>query len=319
MLSNLYDINPKYYDEMVSSLIEDTNFYSVIPTFHQQVGNDGNGIIDGHIVMRRSSIVIETKLWGLEYKDKLIKYSDAFKDADAKILFHLSSQKYKDSEIADIRESIKEKHKDLDVKFYSITFNQLVDDLNTLSFAYGYDAELNTLAKDFEAYCAASNLLLQKNKLRAMACGQSFNLNVKHQFYFDLASRGYSKFNYLGIYYWKAVRYIGRVENVIVAEYDFDEGKLHVFEKEHDITPDQESRLIAAIKEADELGWGISQNHRFFLLNDFHETFFEKRSSGGIFRVRYFDLEAYLGKNMSNDLEVIASELKAHYWEELEN
>lgn len=315
MLSNLYDINPRYYDEMISSLVEDTNFYSVIPNFRQQVGNSGNGIIDGHIVMKRSSIIIETKLYTLESIDKLIKYTDSFKSDDAKILFHLSREKYDAITINQIKQLIEEKHPQMEIKFYSISFNQLVDDLKAMSNIYSYDGALNNLANDFEEYCSSNDLLFQKNILRAMACGQSFDLNIKHQFYFDLASRGYSRFNYLGIYYWKAVRYIGRVENIIVADYDYDIEELIIKWSEKEVTLEQRERLIAAIKEADDLGWGISENHRFFLLNDFHETNFVKNSPGGIFRVRYFNLEFYLGKNISNDLRKIAEELKRYIWE----
>ncbi|MDQ3846152.1 MAG: hypothetical protein M3342_19415, partial [Bacteroidota bacterium] len=78
MLSNLYEINPKYYEEFIKGLTEDSDQYEVIPIFRQQVGNRGNGIIDGHIQVKASKIIVETKLHGLEWINKLVKYSQSF-------------------------------------------------------------------------------------------------------------------------------------------------------------------------------------------------------------------------------------------------
>lgn len=314
MFSLLYEINPKYYNAIISSLIEDSNSYDVLPEFKQQVGNNGNGIIDGHIVVKSSSIIIETKLHGVEWIDKLIKYTDTFPDHGSKILFLLSKDKYTKEQCDDIKNQILIKHPNGGIVFHSITYDQLVDELGSLYNSFIYDAQLRRLYEHFLEYCQDSNLLAARHILRAMACGQSFALNIKHRFYFDWHSRGYSHFNYLGIYYWKAVRHIGRIENVILADYDYTSGKLEVKESSQAVTPEQEQRLIAAIIEADSLGWGISENHRFFLLEDFNDTHFEKTSPGGIFRVRFFNLEDYLGKGLSENVGEIAEVLRTKTW-----
>jgi hypothetical protein len=315
MLSLLYEISPRYYEEYISGLIEDIYYYSIIPNFEQQRGNAGNGIIDGFIEMKSSKIIIETKVHGLEIVEKLVKYTDSFSKDEIRLLFHLSSTKYDGNQIEFIRNTIKEKHPDFNINFHSITYTQLVEQLNSLYNNYSYDSQLKRVAENFEEYCRNSNLLEQKNILRAMACGQSFELNKKHHFYFDLHSRGYSKFNYLGIYYWKAVRYIGKVENVIVANYDYDKQDLVIFAKENEVTEEQKNRLITAIIDGDDQGWGISENHRFFLLKDFNETHFEKTTAGGIFRVRYFNLEDYFDKNVPENVNEIAEQLRAKTWE----
>lgn len=315
MFSLLYEINPRYYEEFISGLIEDFNYYSVIPNFQQQRGNVGNGIIDGFIEMKSSKIIIETKVHGLEIIDKLVKYTDSFAKDEIKLLFHLSSVKYETHRIEEIRNAIKEKHPDFNINFHSITYSKLVEQLNFLYLNYNYDSQLKRIVENFEEYCRSSNLLEQKNILRAMACGQSFKLNIKHQFYFDWHTRGYSKFNYLGIYFWKAVRFIGKVENVIVADYDLKKNELLIHWNENEVTEYQKKRLIAAIIDSCSQGWDISENHRFFLLKDFHETFFEKKSSGGIFRVRYFNLKDYLGKKPSQNVEEIAEQLRTKNWE----
>lgn len=313
MLSNLYEINPKYYEEYIRGLTEDADRYEVIPSFLQQVNNRGNGIIDGHIQVRASKIIIETKLHGLEWIDKLLKYSDSFDENEFKLFFHLSSKKYSENKIVEINNRLKESQVNGKVSFHSLTYQDLVDQLKELANNYQFENYLQRLNEHFEGYCLAMRLMPKSNHvLRAMACGQSYDLNVKHKFYFDLASRGYSDFNYLGIYKWKSVRYIGKVENMVVANWDEKSG-LEVLEQKFELTVNQKERLINAIKESGENGWGVENGHRFFLLSDFVETNFKKSTPGGIFRVRYFNLEDYIEK-VPNKMKDLAEVLKLKTW-----
>lgn len=314
MLSNLCEINPKYYEEFIKGLTEDYDQYEVIPTFRQQVGNRGNGIIDGHIQIRASKIIIETKLHGLEWINKLVKYSKSFDPNEYKLLFHLSSSKYSESEIEKIEKRLSELKELGKINFHSLTYQDLVDQLKELANNYQYEHYLQRLNEHFESYCIGMRLMPRSNHvLRAMACGQSFDLNVKHRFYFDLASRGYSDFNYLGIYKWKSVRHIGLIENMIEADWE-DSNGLKVKNSKSPVTNEQKEKLIEAIKESIAGGWNISKNHRFFLLKDFTKTDFRKTSPGGIFRVRYFNLEKVLD-TIPENIETIAEELKMKTWE----
>jgi hypothetical protein len=145
-----------------------------------------------------------------------------------------------------------------------------------------------------------------------MACGHSFDLNIKHKFYFDLAERGFSPFKFLGIYKWKAVRLIGLVENEIEANWDADSG-LDIIWNKFDVTTEQEQRLVAAIQDSMDHGWDINYNHRFFLLSETAETEFKKKSPGGIFRVRYFNLEEVLEKVPKN-IDELSEKLTKEVW-----
>jgi hypothetical protein len=314
MLSNLYEINPKYYEDFIKGLTEDSEQYDVIPTFRQQVGNRGDGIIDGHIQIKSSKIIIETKLHGLEWVDKLVKYSKSFDTNEYKLLFHLSSTRYPNSEVEKIETKLNGLKEIGKVNFLSLTYQDLVDQLKELANNYQYEHYLQRLNENFENYCLGMGLMPKSNHvLRAMACGQSFDLNIKHKFYFDLASRGYSDFNYLGIYKWKSVRHIGKVENMIEADWDAASG-LKIKNSKVPVTEAQKTRLTEAIKESIANGWNVGINHRFFLLKDFSETDFKKTSPGGIFRVRYFNLDNVLG-TVSDDIATLANELKTNTWE----
>ncbi|PTM02893.1 MAG: hypothetical protein DA405_11965 [Bacteroidetes bacterium] len=313
MLSNLYEINPKYYEEFIKGLTEDSDNYEVIPSFRQQVGNKGDGIIDGHIQVKASKIIIETKLHGLEWIEKLVKYGKSFERNEYSLLFHLSIKKYSNRKVEQIESKLSEIKEAGMINFFSLTYQDLVDQLKELASNYQYEHHLQRLNEHFEAYCLGIRLMPRSNHiLRAMACGQSFDLNIKHQFYFDLANRGYSNFNYLGIYKWKSVKYIGKVENMILADWDESKG-LTIKDSKYDVTEDQEKRLISAIKESLDKGWGVDYDHRFFLLKDFEQTDFKKTSPGGIFRGRYVNLESVLEK-VPNEMKKIADELKTRVW-----
>ena len=314
MLSNLYEINPKYYEEFIKGLTEDSDQYEVIPAFRQQVGNRGNGIIDGHIQIKASKIIIETKLHGLEWINKLVKYSKSFDPNEYKLLIHLSSTRYDQTEIEHIKIRLSE-FKDLGkINFQSVTYQDLVDQLKELANNYQFEHYLQRLNEHFESYCLGMGLMPRSNNvLRAMACGQSYDLNVKHQFYFDLASRGYSDFKFLGIYKWKSVRHIGLVENMIQADWDEVNG-LEIKNSKYPVTKEQEQKLIEAIKDSLNEGWEVSKDHRFFLLSDFTKTDFKKTSPGGIFRVRFFNLENVLDE-VPEDIKMIAEILKTKTWE----
>lgn len=315
MFSEVYRLNARYYEEYINSLLEDNELYKIIPDFKQQVGNLGNGIIDGAISTPSTKIIIETKLHGLEWVDKLLKYTDSFKGIEIKILFHLSSNKYEQSTIDEIKTKLLSVEDGHTIRFLTITYEDLVSQLNELYKLHTFDVQLLALSNDFEAYCQSSNLLpLNKNVLRAMACGQSYELNIKHQFYFDLASRGYSNFNYLGIYKNKAVQYIARIENNIEADWDEVNG-LSIKWSSSAVTENQKERLIVAIKESLDEEWYIDKDHRFFLLQDFTKTHFEKTSPGGIFRVRFFNLEDYIGKEIPKEITEIARLLENQTWE----
>lgn len=315
MLSNLYEIHPRYYEEFISGVTEDSGQYEVIPSFLQQVNNQGDGFIDGHIKIKASSIILETKIDTLEWIDKLLKYTKSFNKNEYKLLFHLSTQTYPLNQIEEIHNKLKDTELTENINFHSLTYNQFVDQLKELEANYPYVPQISRLSQHFEEYCINMNLMPKdQHMLRAMACGQSFDLNIKHKFYFDLASRGYSDFKYLGIYKWKAVRYIGLVENMIVANWEESSQKLNIIDSTNTVTKDQEKRLIEAIKDSEEKLWTVSENHRFFLLEDFTETHFEKTSPGGIFRVRYFNLEDIL-ENVPEDIKSIAQKLNNHTWE----
>ena len=314
MLSNLYEINPRYYEELISAIIEDANSYECIPKFEQQIGNRGDGIIDGCIEVKASKIVVETKIHSKELIDKLVKYGKSFDENSVNILLHLSTACFGEDEVVEIVNKLESLFPNAKASFYSITYQDLVDQLTSLKNTYPHEHHLVRLHDHFEKYCENMNLKPKsQHLLRAMACGQSIGLNIKHQFYFDLASRGFRDFDYLGIYGNKAIRGIGKIDNIIDADFDKESESLTIINSRETVTDDQKKRLITALKESIESGWKIADNHKFFILKDFHELYFQKVSPSGMMRSKYFDLEDYLNP-VPADIKTLCEELSKQTW-----
>jgi hypothetical protein len=314
LFSLLNDLSPYLFEKMIQGLLEDTEIFTVAPVFQQQVGKKTGGIIDGLIEVRPSKIVIETKISGEEDLNKLLKYTKVFKPGQTNILFHLSANRFSTKKKEKLDASIAEFAKQHSILFESISYQALIDQLTALIEEYPYQAGLKQLTEQFESYCLKMDLMPEsKHILRAMACGQSFELNRDHRLYFDIASRGYSHFNYLGIYKSKAVQYIGSVENVIVANWT-EEGKLDILDSRYDVSEEQKTRVIKVIQDGISKGWNINNDHRFFLFDEFYSTSFKKDSKGGLFRSKYFDLDNYLNP-MPGDLKKIAVSLENKKWQ----
>ena len=75
---------------------------------------------------------------------------------------------------------------------------------------------------------------------------------------------------------------------------------------------DEQERIKTAMHEG-----GSIRDHKFFLCSEMEETFFEKRTKGGMQRHRYFDLGAeVLGgdENVPSSLAELAEELRKIPW-----
>jgi hypothetical protein len=311
MLSGLNDLNPMYYKLMVERVNEDAESqeYSAAPIFQQQI-RAGKGIIDGHIEIKASKILIETKLNHTELVNKLLKYGDAFKPGSQNQLWHLSSKKFTDQEVIEIVKKLKDKFP-FKIAFVNLLFSDLVENLEGLLQENPHDKELGLLTEDFREYCSNERLVSdEKSKLLFVPTGFSYDWNMKHKMYFCPIHWHRQPFTYFGLYNWKAVRSIATVENVLEADYDAKTKNLKV--TKGDATVDQIERLQKGLDE-----WGESQSglkYYLFKLSDFHETEFRKASPGGIQGYRYKDLNQFVPKSIGNTAE-IAEKLKNIFWE----
>jgi len=312
MLSRLNDLNVNYYKLIVERLNEGNkqqNYYPQ-PIFSQQLGL-GNGIIDGHIEVKASKILIETKLNHKEFQDKLVKYGKVFNENSQNQLWHLSSKKYNDNEVIEINNRLKILYPNINIQFNNLTFSDLVDNLEGIYEENVHDMELKLLFQDFSEYCNESNLISNEDfNLLLVPTGFSYHWNKKHKIYYCPISWHSQNFKFFGLYNWKSVRTISTIETVIIADFDKNNNNLTIYSTGH--TSEQINRLKKGLIELGESHQGLK--YYLFNENEYYETDFKKISHGGIQGYRYKDLREFINVQDWNNLSDIADKLKEATW-----
>jgi len=312
MLSRLNDLNVDYYKSMIERLNEGSfqQYYYPRPIFTQQVAIY-KGIIDGHIEVKSSKIVIETKLNSKEFIDKLIKYGKVFNENSQNQLWHLSSVKFEEKEVVEINKKLKESYPNLNIQFNNLLFNDLIENLEGIYEENTHDMELRLLLDDFSNYCIGSDLISNEEyKLLFVPTGFSYNWNKKHKIYYCPTSWHSQKFKFFGLYNWKSVRTLSEIETTIIADYDANTNELTIHSNGH--TDEQITRLKNGLTELAENQIGL----KYYILPETstYETDFRKITHGGIQGYRYKDLRDYLTLSDYNDVKLIADELRKVTW-----
>ena len=264
---------------------------------------------DGSIFQESLHIVIETKVDAGVNTDQLIRHCGAFTAGRMGNYLMLLT---KHDVPADLFDSVMGKAKETGVIFKHVTFEKLYGLLD--KFALEHETHLKHVVEDFRLYCSDMDLLPDRRTwLRIVACGNTLALNAKWSMYYRQAYENYSPHEYLGLYNQKAVRYVGK----IVATYDNeDDGnggmKLNLVKG----TANQafEDRIVHMVEETEEeVGWDVSSGLRFFCVDEFIPTFFEKTSPRGIMGRRFWDVTEYVNPGMTDS--EFAEVLRQHTWE----
>jgi hypothetical protein len=174
---------------------------------------------------------------------------------------------------------------------------------------------MNDIVDDFREFCSTSNLLSSSWKtLCVRSTGTTHATNLKLNLYYDGTDKGFTAFDYLGLYTKKSVLAIGKVTDIVTAVFI---GKKLVFDVEKGtLTPEKEEAIHTAIEDAKNTGYRLCEkSERFFFVDNFYETDFKKESSGGLFGKKYFDLCEILEVNRLPETTEIAEFLKNKTWE----
>jgi hypothetical protein len=171
-----------------------------------------------------------------------------------------------------------------------------------------YDEEMHGLVTDYEEFCSDEDLLPKdKWTLFVPPCGKSHSINVSDSLYFCPASWSRRKAKFLGIYYGKAVRYIGNITKVVECEII----NKKVVSETGTLTKDERERIVHASETAiRDRGWDLTTGYQFFLCDSLAETKFQKTDPGGIMGHRYFDLRDYISDPQPTNLVEIAEKLR---------
>ncbi len=313
-LHRLYNYNRFKFERFLSKLLRDAiteagRALELGLQIKQQVGT-GAGVVDGYLSQDSLRIAIETKRSADAFDgEQLSRHLMGFAKSDGGFLILLSPER------AEIKGTNWEKlvadATAKNVFMVPVTFEDLI--AAARECLNDYDEEMHALVTDYEEFCSEDGLLpVDKWTLFAPPCGKSHDINHEQRLYFCPASWSRRKARYLGVYYDKAVRYIGTIVKVVEAE--LEDGR--VVSETVPLTNEERDRMTTASAEAmDREEMDIASGHQFFLCDEMRETLFLKSSPGGIMGHRYFDLRKYLAGGAEGPLAKIAEGLRSQRWE----
>ena len=305
LFSRLYAHNPYSFAAFINECLNISLDIGV--SFAQQTPSQ-RSTPDGLISQSSFKIVIETKLDQNYDLDQLERHLSTFTNEEHQILLLLSPTSPNDEFICKVKADVQAFNKihKQDIQFVPTTFEAIIDSFE--SVLSNFDFQMKEIAEDFRAFLQEEDLLLSTLYLmRGVAVGGTLNENREFNLYYDRSS--YRDHTYIGLYADKYIVGIGKIENVIVADYHESRKNLEIHEFEEKVTENQEARIIGAILKAQENnGWNIAKNRKFFLVDEFHPTKFKLKHP--IVGKKYFDLRDVLDTNSLPDVTEIAKSLR---------
>jgi len=313
LFSRLYQQSPIKFKAFLNDLLDDRDIEGGI-LFYQQKKAQGS-IPDGSLSQVSFKVVIETKLHKHFSLPQLTEHLKDFSKEQYQVLLSLSP-KHPDNDLIRKIESAVNEHNlsnNTAIKYLHTTFQEIVTKFK--ANIEDYDYELNDIVDDYEAYCINDELIRDDDaRMRVVTCGWTLDENFKYSLYYDPADRGYTDHTYLGIYANKAVRGIGKLENIITADL-LPSGKLKIIDSTSEITARQEQNIIDIIPITKaKHGWDIATGHKFFCVEKFCPTTFRKVTKYPLQGTKFFNLKDRLNLNPLPSTEEIAERLNTIDW-----
>lgn len=308
LLSRIQASDPRLFRKVLAELFGDelSGKLEIGVQFAQQVSAPSGTVPDGMLFQSSFRIVLETKRHTKFDRKQVEGHLSSFADESTKVLLLLAPERT-DVRVPGARE--------MDVAVVSRSFADIITACRRAKVHE--DLSLREIVEDYELYCNESELIANDvDRVMAIAVGATLAENLELCLYYAPTDRGFQKHRYVGLYSNKAIRAIGKLENVVCA--DLVGGKLSVKRSTSAVTPEQEARIMKAIELAPGHGYDIRADHRFFLVEQFVRTDFRKTSSGGLLAKRYFSLRDEL--DLAADAELpgmdeIAKALQNCTWE----
>ena len=320
MLSRLYNYNADKFFAMLNALILGQDETPEI-TFDLQVVGD-ESVPDAIISQKSFKIVVETKLHNQFQQDQLEKHLTQFGTEEIKVLLTLDPKPMKESLMDSFGIVLKKYNADrineikTPIRHVNITFEQLVAAMEDI--VDERDSEIMAVLDDYKKYCFDEKLIPDDgNWMRAIVAGTTLEDNLKYDFYYDQASRGYSGHGYIGLYKGKSIRAIGKLKKTIVAELVNGEVS-YINESGEAATKEEIEKIKEAIVHAEtEYGYNLKTiKHRYFIVEHFYPTDFKKASKNPIQKSKYFNLAEMFKSKTLPKTDEIASILDGKTWEE---
>ncbi|RRC95873.1 hypothetical protein [Schaalia canis] len=315
LLSRLYAHSPdKFFLFLSTAYFGET--FNLEPAFALQERGD-ESIPDATITQEGFKIVVETKTSDWFYPEQLEAHLKSFGDQKNKILLTLAPEEMDQGKCLEFQTFLDEHNQNQQqpIRHINTTFEQLAQGIENILDER--DEDIHDILADYRDYCLHDGLISVNDSWKWMVArlaGKTFDFNLTHRVYYNLASRGFRPHDYLGLYRNKSVRAIGKISARIVAvrgtngmEYTVEHGEL---------TDDHKQCIDAAMVDARQHGWDLGQvEHRYFFVDDFHPTDFNKITPYAPRSHRTFDLTEILGTDTLPNEVALAKSLTELTWE----
>lgn len=322
MLSRLYNYNTDKFFTMLNTLILGQAESPEI-TFELQAAGE-ESVPDAVISQKSFKIVVETKLHNQFNQKQLEKHLLQFGTEEIKVLLTLDPRPMKQFLRDSFDVALKKFNSEMidkiktPVKHVNLTFEQLV--LAMEDIVDESDTEIASVLDDYKKYCFEEALIPDDgNWMRAIVAGTTFEDNLKYNFYYDKASKGYSGHGYIGLYKEKSIRAIGKLKKTIIAE--MVDGKISYTNESGEPATEEEIQQIkdAIIHAESEYGYDLKTiKHRYFIVDCFYQMDFKKASKNPIQRSKYFNLSKMLKCKQLPETSELAKKLNGKTWEEFQ-
>jgi hypothetical protein len=313
LFSRLYHSSPNKFYIFLNSLLDGYDIEGGIQ-FKQQIKGEGS-VPDASLLQVSFKIVIETKMHKGFSIHQITEHLKSFGTEQYQVLISLSpkppDRPFKNQIESKVGEFNSAKNKS--IRFLPITFQDIV--IKFRDNLENYEYELNEIIDDFESYCINDGLITNDEaRLRVVPCSWTLEENFDFSLYYDSADRGYSDHSYLGIYANKAVRGIGKIENIVRADLKLS-GKLDIIDSKSPVTEHQQQNILNVISAAkSNNNWDISKGYNFFCVEKFYETNYRKTTKYPLQGTKFFDLKNRLDVTSLPTTEKIAQLLMKKEW-----
>lgn len=314
LLSRLYSYSSDKFFRLLKSEFFSDSFEPEIVFNLQEKSVDS--VPDATITQEGFKIVVETKMSDWFYSEQLMKHLKSFGDEKYKVIITLAPELMAKDKMADFERHLKEYNSEQLHKVIHIntTFELLAKAVQNVIDDRDY--EMQEVLDDYLNYCYNEGLIPVSDSwkyMRMQLARTTFDFNIKEDMYYDRAERGFRAHDYLGLYKNKSVRAIGKICARITAV-ETENGIKYKAEL-GDLTEERKAKILLAIQDGDSHGYDLKTvEHRYFFVEKFYETDFQKITPRAPMGTRIFDLSQILETDKIPDTEKLAEILKEKNW-----
>lgn len=315
LLSRLYQYSTNKFFRFLKSKFFLNNFEPEI-VFNLQEKSKSS-VPDATITQESFKLVVETKTSDWFYSEQLIRHLESFGDEKYKVLITLAPTLMEEKKKADFDSQLKEYNKNLKYPIIHIntTFEEIVYAIEECIDDRDY--EMHDILEDYKNYCYNDKLIIVPDSwkyMRVQLAGTTFKFNIAENIYYDDVDRGFRPHDYLGLYREKSVRAIGKISSIVTAS--FSENSTEYKVELGELTEEMKIKINKAVIDGKNYGYTFTDT-RFFFVDKFYETDFNKSTPRAPMGTRVFDLTQVLGISdlKSYTTQEIAKELAKKDWQ----